>query len=327
MIPNKPSELAPRMAFKINDPVVLKAYLLHKSTDINMTRVPFKTVDVFTNVPFKGNPVAVVLDANGLTAEQMQRIASWTNLSETTFIIPPTIDGADYHVRIFTPGAELPFAGHPTIGTAHALLEAGLIEAKNGALVQQCGAGLIRLKVEYASDGTRWISFDLPEPRLSALDDIQVKELQAILGTPLAENASPYLVDVGARWVVAQLPTAQAVLDNEPDLQRMKLQDSKGKHTGVVIFGKHVPEAQAKIEVRAFAPAHGVNEDPVCGSGSGSVAAYIRYTGQTTAFGSDFLATQGVVVGRAGKLRLSITEDAIRVGGNAITCVDGILSL
>lgn len=291
-----------------------------------MARVSFKTVDVFTTIPFKGNPVAVVLDAAGLSTDQMQQIASWTNLSETTFIVPTTAEGADYHVRIFTPGAELPFAGHPTIGTAHALLEAGMIEAKDDKLVQQCAAGLIKLKIEYASDGNRWISFDLPEPKFAKLDVAQVKELEAILGTPLENNASPYLVDVGARWVIAQLPSAQAVLDNQPDLQRMKVQDSKGGHTGVVIFGKHEAGAKARIEVRAFAPAHGVNEDPVCGSGNGSVAAYIRHTGQTSEFGRDFLATQGVVVGRSGLLRLSISDEVIQVGGCAITCVDGSLS-
>lgn len=113
-----------------------------------MARLPFKTVDVFTTVPFKGNPVAVVLDAAGLSTAQMQQIASWTNLSETTFVLPATDKGADYQVRIFTPGAELPFAGHPTIGTAHALLETGLVEAENGTLVQQCAAGSIRLTVE-----------------------------------------------------------------------------------------------------------------------------------------------------------------------------------
>lgn len=292
-----------------------------------MPSVPFKTVDVFTTTPFKGNPVAVVLDAAGLTTDQMQQIASWTNLSETTFVVPTTVDGADYHVRIFTPGAELPFAGHPTIGTAHALLEAKMIEAKNGALVQQCGVGLVKLHVAHADDGARWISFDLPEPKFTVLDQGQVKELESILDTSLDERTSPYVVDVGPRWIVAQLPSAQAVLDNKPDLQRMKRQDIQGKHTGVVIFGKYGPDAQAKIEVRAFAPAHGINEDPVCGSGNGSVAAYIRHTGQTAEFGSDFLATQGTAVGRAGTLRHTISENAIRIGGNAITCVDGNLSL
>lgn len=305
----------------------MQTFSLTVNMKTSMTRVPFKTVDVFTNIPFKGNPVAVVLDAKNLSREQMQQIASWTNLSETTFIVPATVEGADYHVRIFTPGAELPFAGHPIIGTAHALLEAGMIEARDGNLVQQCAAGLIKLKVEHASDGNRWISFDLPEPKLTALDVDQTKELEAILGTPLEAGRSPYLVDVGARWVIAQLPSAKAVLDSHPDLQRMKVQDSKGRHTGVVIFGKHEADARAKIEVRAFAPAHGVNEDPVCGSGNGSVAAYIRHTGQTSDFGDDLLATQGVVVGRAGVLRLSISQDAIKVGGQAITCVDGELSL
>lgn len=292
-----------------------------------MTRISLKTVDVFTTTPFKGNPVAVVLDAEGLATEQMQQIASWTNLSETTFVVPVTAGEADYQVRIFTPGAELPFAGHPTIGTAHALLEAEIIKARNGVLIQQCGAGLIRLRVENALDGTQWISFDLPEPKFTALDNGQIQELEAILGTAMEKDALPCLVDVGARWIVAQLPSAQAVLETVPDLQRMKIQDSKGNHTGVVIFGKRGSGEQTKIEVRAFAPAHGVNEDPVCGSGNGSVAAYIRHTGKTAEFGSDILASQGAVVGRAGLLRLSISEEAISVGGNAMTCIDGYLSL
>ncbi len=127
-----------------------------------MACLPIKTVDVFTTVPFKGNPVAVVLDATSLSAGQMQQIARWTNLSETTFVLPPTEPGADYQVRIFTPGAELPFAGHPTIGTAHALLEAGAVQANDGVLVQQCAAGLITLTVEGEGQGAPWISFELP---------------------------------------------------------------------------------------------------------------------------------------------------------------------
>ena len=289
-----------------------------------MMRIPFKQVDVFTAVPFKGNPVAVILDGKGLTDAQMQRIANWTNLSETTFVVPATDPLADYRVRIFTPGSELPFAGHPTIGTAHALLEAGMIHAKEGALVQQCGAGLVRLKVERADDGTQWIAFDLPEPSFTALDEGQTQELEAILGTPLDHAAAPCLVDVGARWVVAQLPDARMVLAARPDLQRMKVQDEKGKYTGVVIFGLHDRDARARIEVRAFAPAHGVAEDPVCGNGA--VAAYIRRTGQTGTFGTGFLAIQGAALGRAGVLRLTIADDVIRVGGNAVTVIDGTLS-
>jgi PhzF family phenazine biosynthesis protein len=292
-----------------------------------MPRVPFKTVDVFTSTPFKGNPVAVVLDAAGVSTEQMQQIASWTNLSETTFVLPATAPTANYRVRIFTPGAELPFAGHPTIGTAHALLEAGMIDADNGKLVQQCEAGLVELQVVHDNDGKRRISFDCPEPKFSALDAGQIAELEAILGVSLEARRLPCVVDVGPRWLVVQLASARDVLDSRPNFQCMKIQDIKGRHTGVVVFGKHEAGDRAGIEVRAFAPVHGVDEDPVCGSGNGCVAAYIRHTGQTPDFGNDYVATQGAMVGRAGVLRISISETAIRVGGNAITCVDGALFL
>jgi PhzF family phenazine biosynthesis protein len=292
-----------------------------------MASIPFKQVDVFTSVRFKGNPVAVVLRADGLTTEQMQQIANWTNLSETTFVVAKTSPEADYRVRIFTPGAELPFAGHPTIGTAHALLEAGLIAPKNGELVQECEAGLIRLKVERTQDGEQWISFALPEPSVFPLDEAQVSEIEGILGSPLLREFTPSLIDVGTRWIVAQLPSAQAVLSTQPDLPRMKVLDTKAKATGVVIFGEYDQPAPARIEVRAFAPSLGVNEDPVCGSGNGSVGVFIRHTGQTSHFGSAFLSSQGAVLGRAGVLRLAVSEEGIQVGGVAVTCVDGQLSI
>lgn len=291
-----------------------------------MPTLPFKQVDVFTTQRFKGNPVAVVLKADGLSTAQMQQVANWTNLSETTFVLPPTRKEADYRVRIFTPHAELPFAGHPTIGTAHALLESGLIEARNGVLVQECEAGLIKLGVERAQDGAQWISFDLPEPRLTVLDAAQVDELEGLLGTALQREFTPCLVDVGARWVVAQLPNAQAVLAAAPDLQRMKVQDARGGHSGVVIFGEYEQGARARIEIRAFAPAHGINEDPVCGSGTGSVGAFIRHGGRIDHFGSEFLASQGAVLNRAGFLRLVLSDQSIRVGGNAVTCIAGELT-
>jgi len=291
-----------------------------------MARHPFKTVDVFTATPFLGNPLAVVFDADELSINQMQCIANWTNLSETTFVLRPTVDGADYRVRIFTPGAELPFAGHPTIGTAHALLEADAIAPRDGVLVQECAAGLVRLDVTPADDGARWIAFELPAPAITPLDAARAEELAQILGTPLAGIAPPCLVDAGPRWVVAQLPDARAVLDAAPDLGRMEAVDAAAGHTGVIVFGPHAEGADARIEVRAFAPAHGIAEDPVCGSGNGAVAAYLRHTGQVDAFGRDFLSSQGTAVGRAGILRLQIAADAIRVGGNAVTCVDGSLA-
>lgn len=292
-----------------------------------MRKIPFKQVDVFTKSPFKGNPVAVVLQADDLTSAQMQQIANWTNLSETTFVLPATSDQADYRVRIFTPGAELPFAGHPTIGTAHALLEAGLIEAHGGSLMQECGAGLVKLQVESDRENERWISFDLPQPSVTPLSGTEIEELEAILGSPVSREAAPQLIDVGPRWIVAQLSNAEAVLASLPDLQRMKRQDVKAEATGVVIFGEYEPGAPARIEVRAFAPACGVNEDPVCGSGNGCVAAFIRTSGQASRFGCEFLASQGAVLGRSGLLRIAIDLERIQVGGMSVTCIDGQLAL
>ena len=292
-----------------------------------MLKLPFKQVDVFTSVRFKGNPVAVVLRADGLTTEQMQQIANWANLSETTFVIPPMNPNADYGVRIFTPVGELPFAGHPTIGTAHALLEAGLVKASHGTLIQECAAGPVNLKVEHDSDGIQWISFELPQPSVVPLGSAQVTELEAILGVEVLREFTPCLVDVGARWIVAQLPNAEAVLANKPDLQRMTLQDVEAGGTGVAIFGEYPAGAPARIEVRAFAPAHGVSEDPVCGSGNGAVGAFIRHTGQTAHFGGEFLASEGAVLGRAGLVRVSVSEQGIQVGGAAVTCIDGELSV
>lgn len=286
-----------------------------------MPALPFKQVDVFTRQPFMGNPVAVILDGGALSTEQMQRIANWTNLSETTFVVPVTEAQADYHVRIFTPNAELPFAGHPTLGTAHALLEAGMVKAKDGMLVQQCRKGLIRLKVEGAH-----ISLGMPEPAMTPLNDAQLDELEAVLGLRVDRAFPPCLIDVGARWVVAQVESAQAVLDARPDFVRMKEQDRKGHHTGVVIFGPHADGVEERIEIRAFAPAHGIDEDPVCGSGSGCVGAFIRHTGQMARFGRQFIASQGQAVGRNGQISLVLSEPSVEVGGYSVTCVDGVLT-
>ncbi len=294
--------------------------------ELPMRTVPFKQVDVFTRVPFRGNPVAVVLQAEGLSSEDMQRIARWTNLSETTFVLPASSAAADYRVRIFTPASELPFAGHPTIGTAHALLEARVIAPRDGRLVQECAAGLIGLEVSQDGDGERWITFDLPQPAITPLDDAEVDELEAILGCPLSRAARPRLIDVGARWIIAQLASAEAVLACQPDMARMKRIEQKPQETGVTIFGAHAPGAPARIEVRSFAPACGIDEDPVCGSGNGCVAAFIRDSGQVAHFGNEYRAAQGAAIDRAGLLRIAIDDERIRVGGMAVTCIDGLMA-
>lgn len=295
-----------------------------------MPALPFKQVDVFTSQRFKGNPVAVVLEGDGLSDDDMQQIAHWTNLSETTFVLTPTDPDADYRLRIFTPGAELPFAGHPTIGTAHALLEAGRVRASDGRLIQQCKTGLIALHVDDAGDGARWISFTLPPATLTPLPADELTALTTLLGA--APVTTPLLVDVGPRWVVVQLADADAVLALTPDIARLKILDAAGLRTGVVVFGRHAAsaaaDAAADYEMRAFAPAHGINEDPVCGSGAGCLGAYVRHTEQAQGQvrKHDLVLRQGQVVARDGRIRLGIRADAITVGGNAVTCIDGTIA-
>ncbi len=292
-----------------------------------MPPVSFKQVDVFTSVPYHGNPVAVILDAQGLTGAQMQRIANWTNLSETTFVLPPTQPGADYRVRIFTPQSELPFAGHPTLGTAHALIEAGKIAPKGGKLTQECDAGLIELTVTASPGSSPVIAFNLPTPSYLPLSHAQVDEIESILGAPVQREHTPKLIHVGPAWTIVQLADAEAVLALRPDFARMAEFDKRNQSIGIVVYGAHEKGAPAAIEVRAFAPSVGVNEDPVCGSGNGAVAAFIREAGQVQAFGARYVSTQGAAVGRAGKIFVAFDGgDVIRIGGQSVTCIDGSIA-
>lgn len=293
-----------------------------------MTRhVAFKQVDVFTHEPYQGNPVAVVFDALELTSEQMQRIANWTNLSETTFVMPPRQPGADYRARIFTPKSELPFAGHPTLGTAHALLEAGRITPKAGKLVQECDAGLIELSVAPSDGSSPVIAFNLPKPSFEPLTHEQVDVLASILGAPVMREHMPCWVNVGPVWTIVQLANAEAVLSLRPDFGRMAAFNRAHPAIGVVVFGAYPQGSPSAIEVRAFAPSVSVNEDPVCGSGNGAVAAFIRDAGQVPTFGSDYISTQGQVVGRTGKIFVTFEGDVIRIGGQSVTCINGSIAL
>lgn len=272
---------------------------------------PFKQVDVFTAVALKGNPVAVILDAQGLSAEQMQAIANWTNLSETTFVSPATDASADYSVRIFTPKSELPFAGHPTLGTAHAVIEAGLAMPKNGKVVQQCAVGLVEVSV--AGTG---LSFRLP--RYAYEEAPEASQLAAALGEGAIKGA-PQIVNVGPRWVIAELASAETVEQLQPDLQILADYDRAQSTTGMTVYAE---KPDGGIVVRSFAPADGIAEDPVCGSGNGAVAAY-RLKAQQVSAGSEYVASQGRQVGRDGNVRVRIEADAIHVGGDCVTVVDG----
>ena len=282
----------------------------------------YKVVDVFTAQPLLGNPVAVVLDAGGLDGSVMQQIARWTNLSETTFVLPPTRPEADYRLRIFTPGSELPFAGHPTLGSAHAVLESGRAAPRDGRLVQECGAGLISIAV---SGSTRVLT--LPAAKVTALAPDDVDELEAILGAPVNRAAAPALVDVGPIWILAQLASADAVLKMQPDLARSARFERRLHATGVTVFGVHAAgEAEADIEVRSFAPSCGVGEDPVCGSGNGAVAVFRRAYGQLPATTWTYVAAQGRCVGRDGRIEIALDAAGdISVGGPCVTTVQGTI--
>jgi PhzF family phenazine biosynthesis protein len=275
----------------------------------------FKQVDVFTRRPFLGNPVAVVIGAEALDTPAMQRIACWTNLSETTFLLPPSDPAADYRLRIFTPRQELPFAGHPTIGSAHAALESGFVKRK-ATLRQECGAGLLELTVE--DDGAIFVRG--PEPRVSPLERIG----GSAFGIPLAPGTTLLRVEVGPVWVVGELtdPTALAAL--KPDMSALAEWTQALDATGVTVFAPSGDDGSA-IHVRSFAPAHGIAEDPVCGSGNLSVAAYLRHTGKIDSFGRRYVARQGMQLGRDGRVAVRAEADGLRIGGHAVTCIEGTI--
>jgi PhzF family phenazine biosynthesis protein len=285
--------------------------------------LPFLQVDVFTDRPFRGNPVAVVLDADGLDTAAMQRIAHWTHLSETTFVLRPTDPAADYRLRIFTPDRELPFAGHPTLGSAHAVLAAGRAVMRDGRLVQQCGAGLVALRDDPAS-GMRF--FEVPPARIGTVAAADRAAIGAALGLG---GAAPLLeaIDVGPVWITGELAAAQALLALQPDMAALAAISRRLGVTGVTLHapwpdGHRDADGQAPtIAVRSFAPAAGVDEDPVCGSGNACVAVQRGARGRR----HDYLASQGEVLGRAGRIAVHWSGDRIAVGGRSVVCVEGRL--
>jgi PhzF family phenazine biosynthesis protein len=283
-----------------------------------MTRVAFQQVDVFTAVPFKGNPVAVVLEGGALSTAQMQTIAGWTNLSETTFVCPPADSTADYRLRIFTPRAEIPFAGHPTIGSAHALLRHGLVPRRAGRLVQECGKGLVELRVE----GER-LFLALPTPAFRAPDAGAIARAAASLGLPAAAVECAAIIDVGPVWFTMQLRDGATVAKLEPDMAAIA-EITRHQMTGLNVFGFYPNGTPADLEVRSFAPAHGVPEDPVCGSGNGCVAALIQR--ERLLARSSYVSSQGRCMQRDGRVEVRFGDDGtIWLGGHAVTCVEGTL--
>mgnify|MGYP000057578103 CR=1 FL=1 len=306
---------------------------------------PFKQVDVFTAEPYLGNPLAVVLDGTELDDTQMQHFAHWTNLSETTFLLPPTAQGAaagaDYRVRIFTPGGELPFAGHPTLGSCHAWLQAGGQAKVSTEIVQECQVGLVRLRRE----GPR-LAFAAPPLKRSNPSPALLAKVAAALGLSAHQIIAAQLLDNGPVWLGLLLDSRQTVLQLTPDHLALK---NMGQKVGVAsleieepasvliarsnrearAFGPRSAAAEATdttaLEVRAFAAPVGILEDPVTGSLNASLAQWLIAEGYAP---SNYVASQGLCLGRAGRVHIEQDKQGqVWVGGESVTCIDGNVRL
>jgi PhzF family phenazine biosynthesis protein len=272
----------------------------------------FTQLDVFTATPLKGNPLAVVHDAAGLSDAQMAAFARWTNLSETTFLLPPTEPGADYRVRIFTPDRELPFAGHPTLGSCHAWLAAGGVAHNTDEVVQQCGVGLVRIR----RDGARLAFAAPPLRRHGVVDDGTLVQIARSLRIPRDAIHASNWVDNGPGWVAVMLGSRDEVLALQPDFAAM----------GDIELGVVAPwpGGEADFEVRAFVPTLGVQEDPVTGSLNAGIAQWLIGAGLAP---SRYVASQGTAMGRAGRVFVERRGDDIWIGGDSVVVVQGQVEL
>ena len=308
---------------------------------------PFKQVDVFTATPYLGNPLAVVLDGQGLSDAAMQRFARWTNLSETTFLLPPTQPTADYRVRIFTPGGELPFAGHPTLGSCHAWLQAGGQPKRTDVIVQECAKGLVAIRRMATAQGQR-LAFAAPQMTRTAPSPAALAQMASALGLKAPQILAAQLLDNGPVWLSLLLDSPNTVLQLQPNpAALLQLQ----AHVGVAAIYPKEPaqpapliaranrEAQAfdqqqapdtaletiDLEVRAFVASTTVYEDPVTGSLNASLAQWLMADGILP---ERYTASQGVCLERAGLVALE--RDAagqVWVGGDVVTCIDGPVTL
>lgn len=287
-----------------------------------MSARAFRQVDVFTDRPYKGNPLAVVLDADGLDTAAMESFTRWTNLSESVFVLPPTHPDADYRVRIFSPSTgsttsilgalELPFAGHPTLGTCHAWLEAGGRPKRRDVILQECGAGLVAVRrTEHG------LAFAAPPlVRSGPVAPELVEHIASVLGIGSERIRASQWVDNGPGWVAILLGSVQEVLELRPGFVDLDL--------GVV--GPYPEGASPAFEVRAFFPQNGATvEDPVTGSLNASLAQWLIGTGRASA---PYVARQGTALGRSGRVHVEVDDKGgIWVGGGSVTCIAGTIDL
>lgn len=279
-----------------------------------MSNYPFMQLDVFTGVALKGNPLAVVFDADILSESQMRAFANWTNLSETTFLLKPTDPTADYRVRIFTPTTEFKFAGHPTLGSCHAWLTHGGVPKVAGRVVQECGVGLVN--VHQLPDG---LAFEAPPLRASAIAPEQFEEVCKALGLHAAQVRASQQLDNGNQWLGLLLDSAKTVLALEPDHAALALLPKVG------VIGLKSDGAD-HFEVRAFATCNGIPEDPVTGALNAMLAQWLIAAGFAP---ERYRVTQGTRLGRAGQVNLERRPSggAVWVGGQSVVCIQGKLTL
>lgn len=271
----------------------------------------FRQVDVFSAEPLLGNPVAVVHGADDLSDAQLAAFARWTNLSETTYLLAPTTRAADYRLRIFTPGGELPFAGHPTLGSAHAWLQAGGVPAEAGTVVQECGVGLVRVR-----RGAR-LAFAAPPLRRSGpVDDADLDLVATALAVPRTALVDAAWIDNGPGWVGVLLADARAVLALRPDWAAFG--DLK-----IGVVGPHDSGAGPDVEVRAFCPQYGVPEDPVTGSLNAGIGQWLA----SDRLPASYVAAQGTVLGRRGRVHVDRVGADVWVGGDTVTTIEGTVDL
>jgi PhzF family phenazine biosynthesis protein len=288
-----------------------------------MPTLQFKQVDAFTSRPLFGNPVAVILGADGLDGGQMQRIAGWTNLSETTFVLKATIPQPAYRLRIFTPQSELPFAGHPTIGSCHAVLEAGIVTPVDGRLVQECGAGNLPLRIE-GQGPERLIRVEAPEAKFMGEFPGLAGAVSESLGRPISDAHPPTAFMNGPNWLFVRFEEDSEVASLKPDMSQVAKLCVEQSVGGIAAFA-FVNDGEFAVHIRCFAPLFGVPEDPVTGSANAALPAYLAHHGLLDRTGREYVATQATELGRDGRVYVRVLDDdgSAEIGGHAVTVVEG----
>jgi PhzF family phenazine biosynthesis protein len=292
----------------------------------------FNQVDVFTSRPFFGNPVAVIFDADDLSDDQMRRIANWTNLSETTFFQSPSPNsGADYRLRIFTPSGELAFAGHPTIGSAHAYIERGGARLDPNVMHMECGEGVLALRT--LGEGSETLIFsETPEARFVHEFGTSVEAIEEVLGTRVSRETPPASIYNGPTWLFTRLESSAAVAALKPDMSAVARLSDDFSLTGIAAFAltnsAHPEALEAAVHIRAFAPLFGVSEDPVTGSANGALPSYLERFGLIERAGREYVAMQGMELGRDGRVHVRAHPNGrTEIGGQAVTVIEGELRL